>query len=87
MASGKGGVAIGIDEAAARARISRYELGVHEPPLQTTKPIVKALGVPLIYLYCKDDSVAQLLLQLYRLKPEDRKRRVTPFVNELAKES
>ena len=26
------GVAIGIDESSARARISRYELGVHEPP-------------------------------------------------------
>ena len=27
------GVAIGIDESSSRARISRYELGVHEPPV------------------------------------------------------
>ena len=29
------GVAIGIDESSSRARISRYELGVYEPPVPT----------------------------------------------------
>lgn len=51
------GVAIGIDESSARARISRYELGVHEPPLPTVRLIADALGVPLMYLYCEDDKV------------------------------
>ena len=41
----KVGVAIGIEESSARARISRYELGVHEPPLPTVKLLAAAFGV------------------------------------------
>lgn len=80
----KVGVAIGIDESSARARISRYELGVHEPPLPTARLIADALQVPLIYLYCEDDQVADLLLRLYRLEPRIRTQRVEQFCNELA---
>ena len=53
-----------IDESSSRARISRYELGVHEPPVKTARLLAQALGVPLAYLYCDDDGVAELLLQL-----------------------
>lgn len=63
----KVGVAIGIDESSARARISRYELGVHEPPFATTHLIAKALDVPVTFLYCEDDKVALLLMKLHRL--------------------
>ena len=67
------GVAIGIDESSSRARISRYELGVHEPPLPTAKLIAEALGVPLMYLYCEDDALAELLLALHGLDSKKRK--------------
>ena len=70
------GVAIGIDESSSRARISRYELGVHEPPVPTARAIADALGVPLAYLYCEDDKVAALLLALHKLKPGARDRKV-----------
>lgn len=63
------GVAIGIDESSARARISRYELGVHEPPLPTVKLIASVLGVPLSYIYCDDDHVADLIVKLHTLEP------------------
>lgn len=66
----KVGVAIGIDESSARARISRYELGVHEPPLPTARLLAQVLGVPLAFLYCENDMVAQLLLKLHRLDSE-----------------
>ena len=66
------GVAIGIDESSARARITRYELGVHEPPLPTVRLIADALNVPLSYLYCEDDEVALLLFTLHRLDPKQR---------------
>lgn len=79
----KVGVAIGIDESSARARISRYELGVHEPPLPTVRLIAEALQVPLIYLYCEDDQVADLLLSLYRLEPKIRVQKVEQFCKEL----
>jgi transcriptional regulator with XRE-family HTH domain len=39
----KVGVAIGLDESSSRARISRYELGVHEPPYATAQLIAEAL--------------------------------------------
>ena len=60
----KVGVLIGIDESASRARISRYELGTHEPPIKTARLIADALQVPLVYLYCEDDDSARLLLTL-----------------------
>ena len=63
----KVGVLIGIDESSARARISRYELGTHEAPVKTARQIADALGVPLAYLYCEDDDVANLLLRLWTL--------------------
>ena len=78
------GVAIGIDESSSRARISRYELGVHEPPLPTARLIADALEVPLTYLYCEDDKVAALLLALDRLSAEERNRKVHEFMQQLS---
>ena len=78
------GVAIGIDESSARARISRYELGVHEPPLPTVRLIADVLDVPLSYLYCEDDRIALLLLGLHRLDVEQRSVKLDRFLLELA---
>lgn len=78
------GVAIGIDESSSRARISRYELGVHEPPVPTARLIAGALGVPLTYLYCEDDKIASLLLALHRLGAKARDRKVDDFLGQLA---
>jgi transcriptional regulator with XRE-family HTH domain len=77
------GVAIGIDESSSRARISRYELGVHEPPVPTARLIANALGVPLTYLYCEDDKVATLLLALHKMKPAARDRKVAELLGQL----
>ena len=77
------GVAIGIDESSARARISRYELGVHEPPLPTVRQIAEALNVPLSYLYCEDDRIALLLLGLHRLDDGLRSMKVERFLSEI----
>jgi transcriptional regulator with XRE-family HTH domain len=76
----KFGVAIGIAESSSRARISRYELGVQEPPVPTARLIADALGVPLAYMYCEDDKVAALLLALHKLKPGARDRKVAEFL-------
>ena len=61
------GVAIGIDESCGKTRISRYESGVHEPPLHTTKQLAEALGVSLPYLFCCDDATAEIVLLADRL--------------------
>lgn len=79
----KVGVQIGIDESSSRARISRYELGTHEPPVKTARLIAEVLGVPLAYLYCEDDEVAELLLALRMLSPLARHRTVVSWFNQL----
>jgi transcriptional regulator with XRE-family HTH domain len=78
------GVLIGIDESCSRARISRYELGVHEPAVVTAQRIADALMVPLAYLYCEDDGVAGLLLELHRLPSSDRAQWSAQFLAALA---
>ena len=77
------GVAIGIEESSARARVSRYELGVHEPPLPTARLIAHAMGAPLSYLYCEDDKVAALLLALHQMKPAARDRKVAELLGQI----
>jgi transcriptional regulator with XRE-family HTH domain len=79
----KVGVAIGIDESSSRARISRYELGIHEPPLPTARLLANALGAPITYLYCEDDDLASLLLALHQLKPAMRTNRINAFIAQL----
>ncbi len=76
----KVGVLIGIDESASRARISRYELGTHEPPVKTARLIAQALGVPLAYLFCDDDAVAELLLSLHRLDGAEARRIIAQVI-------
>jgi transcriptional regulator with XRE-family HTH domain len=85
LAQEKIGVAIGIDESSSRARISRYELGVHEPPVPTARLVAYALGIPLAYLYCEDDKVAALLLALHQMKPAARGRKVAELLGHLSK--
>jgi len=78
------GVAIGIDESSSRARISRYELGVDEPPVPTARLIASAMGVPLAYMYCEDDKVAALLLALHKMKPVARDRKVAELLAQVS---
>lgn len=61
------GVAVGLDESTASARISRYETGVHEPPFEIAKKIAQVLGVSAAYFYCDDEELATLILMWERL--------------------
>jgi transcriptional regulator with XRE-family HTH domain len=79
----KVGVLIGLDESSSRARISRYELGVHEPPVAIARLIADALGVPLPYLYCDDDDVAALLLAIFDLPKGARRDKARAFLKVL----
>lgn len=55
------GVLIGIDEGCSSARISRYESGIHAPPIAIAKNLADILGLPLAYFYCEDDWLADFL--------------------------
>lgn len=61
------GVLIGLDEGCSSARISRYESGIHQPPLKTVQLIAQKLNVPTAYLFCEDDLLAEVILKLSRL--------------------
>lgn len=56
------GVLAGLDEASSSARISRYEGAVHEPSVKFAKELAKVLGVPVAFLYCDDDRLAEIIL-------------------------
>jgi transcriptional regulator with XRE-family HTH domain len=84
LAQEKIGVAIGLDESSARARISRYELGIHEAPVPTAKQIALTLKVPLAYLYCEDDNTANLLIELHKLNAKQRATKIQQLLGELA---
>lgn len=68
------GVAIGLDETTSSARISRYETGVHEPPIATARLLALELGVPLAFLYCDDDDLAVALLHISAMNAAERRR-------------
>ena len=74
------GVAIGLDETTSSARISRYETGVHEPPIATARLLAQELGVPLAFLYCADDEQALVLLSLSQMSHTERRR----FIRQMA---
>lgn len=63
------GVAAGIDEASASARMNQYEKGTHAPNYEMSEKFAKVL-VPVEYLYARDDQVAALLLAFSKLDKE-----------------
>lgn len=78
------GVMIGLDEGVASARISRYEAGVHEPPIKTARAIAETLGVPLGYLYCDDDRLAEIILAVSELPASDQEHLLRSLKERLA---
>jgi transcriptional regulator with XRE-family HTH domain len=65
------GVLAGLEESSSSARMSRYESGIHEPPIQFVEALAKVLGVSSSYFYCADDRLAQIIMaysELYEAK-------------------
>lgn len=55
------GILVGLEESSSSARMSRYESGIHEPPLQFVEAIAKVLGISAAYFYCSDDRLAEII--------------------------
>ncbi len=70
LAQDRLGVMIGLDEGCSSARISRYETGTHEPPFETAKHLASALDVPVAYFYCKEEGVAEIILEVHGLSAD-----------------
>lgn len=55
------GIAAGMDEFSASARMNHYELGRHTPDYTTLKRISDVLGIPPAYFYTEDDQLAEII--------------------------
>ncbi|MES2204776.1 MAG: helix-turn-helix transcriptional regulator [Pseudomonadota bacterium] len=62
------GIAAGMDEFSASARMNHYEKGRHTPDYHTLKRIATALKVPAAYFYAESEELALLILKFSRLK-------------------
>lgn len=55
------GIAAGIDEFSASARMNQYETGKHTPDFSTLYLIAKVLKVPVAYFYADTESLAYMI--------------------------
>jgi transcriptional regulator with XRE-family HTH domain len=62
------------DRSHGTARISQYETGKHAPDFAMAKKMADALGVPVAYLYCDDESLAEFIFEWGKLTEEEQKR-------------
>jgi transcriptional regulator with XRE-family HTH domain len=60
------GIKAGLDEFVASTRINRYEQGVHAPDFQIAMRLAEVLQVPVAFLYCDRDDLAQMILAFHR---------------------
>jgi transcriptional regulator with XRE-family HTH domain len=60
------GIEAGLDEFVASTRINRYEQGVHAPDYPMAIRLALVLGVPVAFLYCDSDELAQMILAFHR---------------------
>jgi transcriptional regulator with XRE-family HTH domain len=69
------GIAAGIDEFSASARMNQYETGKHVPDYLTLKHISSVLERPVAYFYADDDTLAEIIL-LYHLMSKSNKKKL-----------
>ena len=67
------GIRIGMDINSASSRMNHYEKGRHTPDIQTLKRIADELNVPLVYLFCESDVIADLNCLIHELSTEEQK--------------
>lgn len=68
------GVRIGFEADSASSRMNHYEKGRHMPDFATLKRIAEELKVPLAYLFCESDDMAEMVKSFDKLAPEDKLR-------------
>ncbi|EKD75456.1 MAG: Transcriptional regulator [uncultured bacterium] len=64
------GIAAGMDEFSASARMNHYEKGRHTPDYQTLKRIAKVLKLPVAYFYAESDGLAEIIKSYCALKKD-----------------
>lgn len=74
-----------MDESSASGRMNHYEKDRHTPDINTLRKIADALGVPLNYFFCEDDSTAELSIEISKLS-EDKKEQLLKMIKQLSDE-
>ncbi|MGD9152156.1 MAG: helix-turn-helix transcriptional regulator [Gammaproteobacteria bacterium] len=68
------GIAAGIDEFSASARMNQYETGKHTPDYLTLTRIAKVLKIPTAYFYAEDNILAEIVILYSKLRKQDRQK-------------
>lgn len=55
------GIAAGIDEFSASARMNQYETGKHTPDYSTLSLIAKVLNLPVAFFYAETNELATII--------------------------
>jgi transcriptional regulator with XRE-family HTH domain len=66
------GIAAGMDEFSASARMNHYEMGRHTPDYATLSRIAKVLKLPVSYFYAESDDLAEVIQIFHNLKQDDK---------------
>jgi transcriptional regulator with XRE-family HTH domain len=66
------GIAAGMDEFSASARMNHYEIGRHTPDYATLKRIANILKVPVAYFYAESDKLAEIICLFTKLNEHDK---------------
>lgn len=61
------GIAAGMDQFSASARMNHYEMGRHTPDYSTLQRIARVLNLPVAYFYAEEDELAELIKSFNRL--------------------
>lgn len=67
------GLASGLDEMSASARMNRYETGARTPNPMLVERFAEALRLPAAFFYAEDDREADLLVRFHRLDDTQKK--------------
>ena len=73
---------LGFDRSHGTARISQYETGKHAPDFAMAKKMADALGVPVAYLYCDDEKLAELIVASSKLSESEMDQLLSLIANE-----
>jgi len=68
------GIAAGIDDFSASARINHYERARHMPDFGMAERLAKVLHCPTAYFYAREDDLAELILLIGKLTGKEKRR-------------
>lgn len=76
------GIAAGMDEFSASARMNHYEMGRHTPDYSTLKRISEILNVSPAYFYAENDQLAEIIKIFEQLNNDQQAYIYNTLVNE-----